>query len=167
MDTNMPSKLSSQAPEQKKHKITADNGRELSLRQLEKKKVKREHTLECLEERSHRKKTRAKLANLPNFPLDILFEVSDALQKKDCVVLTRYILHKIFSHLLPLDILHLTRTTKVLRSTLLHRSAISVWKASLSNVPNLPPCPEDLSLPFYISLLFDSHCHVRSILKIS
>lgn len=118
----MRSKLSSQAPEQKKHKITADNGRELSLRQLEKKKVKREHTPECLEERPqalYRKKTRAKLANLPNFSLDILFEVSDVLQKKS-VVLTRYILHKIFSHLLPLDILHLTRTTKVLRSTLLH-----------------------------------------------
>jgi hypothetical protein len=81
-DVDMHSNLPSQAPEQKKHRITADNGRVLSLRQPEKKKIKREATLECLEEGSqtfHRKKTRAKLANLPNFPLDVLFEVSHVL----------------------------------------------------------------------------------------
>lgn len=160
---DMHANLPLQAPEQKKHRITADNGRVLSLRQPEKKKIKREATLECLEEGSqtlHRKKTRAKLANLPHLPLDVLFEVSDvSLSKK--VVLTCFILHEVFSHLLPLDILHLVRTTKALRATLLHRSATSVWKASLSNIANLPPCPDDLSLPFYINLLFDSHCHVR------
>lgn len=88
-DVDMHSNLSSQSPEQKKHKITADNGRELSLRQPEKKKVKREATLEYLKsedgsQASCRKKTRAKLANLLNFPLDVLFEVSDP-KKKTCL----------------------------------------------------------------------------------
>ena len=78
--TQADTSFSSQAPEQKKYKITACNGRELSFGQPEKKKVKREATLEDLEEGSHvsrRNKTRAKLAKLPDFPLDVLFEVSD------------------------------------------------------------------------------------------
>ena len=48
--TQADTSFSSQAPEQKKYKITACNGRELSLGQPEKKNVKREATLEDLEE---------------------------------------------------------------------------------------------------------------------
>jgi hypothetical protein len=70
---------------------------------------------------------------------------------------------QIFSHLAPLDLLRLARTTKELRKLLLHRSATSVWKAALSNVEGLPACPEDLSLPFWTNLVFDHHCQVWAI----
>ncbi|RDB24429.1 hypothetical protein Hypma_008472 [Hypsizygus marmoreus] len=86
-----------------------------------------------------RRNTKGMLALLPDLPLDVLFEI--------------------FGHLLPADILHLTRTTKVFRRVLLHRSAISIWKAALANVPTLPECPPDMSLPGWTNLVFDSHCH--------
>ncbi|KDQ62846.1 hypothetical protein JAAARDRAFT_202398 [Jaapia argillacea MUCL 33604] len=84
-------------------------------------------------------KPKGKLALLPTLPLDILFEI--------------------FSHLLPIDILHLSRTTKALRRVLLHRSSTSIWRAALSNVEDLPECPEDLSEPQYANLAFSPHCH--------
>ncbi|TFK42253.1 hypothetical protein BDQ12DRAFT_677886 [Crucibulum laeve] len=86
-----------------------------------------------------RVKTRGKLALLPSLPLDILSEI--------------------FSHLLPTDILNLSRTTKDFRRVLLHRSATSIWKSAVTNVPNFPECPEDMSLPAWISLAYDCHCH--------
>lgn len=92
------------------------------------------------------RKTRGgKLRDLPEMPLDILLEI--------------------FGHLLPLDLLHLIRTTKALRSVLLRRSSISVWKDAFSNlhIPP-PPCPADSTEPKWASLLFDSYCHVCSIL---
>ena len=79
-NADMSSNHSSHTPEQKKYKITAYNGRQLSLGQPERKKIKREATLEHLEEGSQTlrcKKTRAKLANLLDLPLDALFEVGD------------------------------------------------------------------------------------------
>jgi len=95
-NADMSSNHSSQTPEQKKYKITAYNGRQLSFGQPERKKIKREATLEHLEEGSQTlrcKKTRAKLANLLDLPLDALFEVGDTLTHKDTVLcsLTRYI----------------------------------------------------------------------------
>ncbi|KAK0500900.1 hypothetical protein EDD18DRAFT_1146486 [Armillaria luteobubalina] len=84
-------------------------------------------------------KRRAKLSMLPTLPLDILFEI--------------------FGHLHPLDLLHLTRTTKEFRRVLSHRSSMTVWKSSLANVPRLPMCPEDMSHPAWISLVFDHFCH--------
>ncbi|RDB26165.1 hypothetical protein Hypma_006658 [Hypsizygus marmoreus] len=79
------------------------------------------------------------LERLTEVPLDILFEI--------------------FSHLHPLDLLRLARTTKTLRSILMQRSATSVWKATISNVDGLPPCPPDLDEPEYVNLAFDDHCH--------
>ncbi|KAK0209119.1 hypothetical protein DFS33DRAFT_1307755 [Desarmillaria ectypa] len=84
-------------------------------------------------------KRRAKLSMLPTLPLDILFEI--------------------FGHLHPLDLLHLTRTTKQFRRVLTHKSSTTVWKSSLANVTGLPPCPEDMSHPAWASLVFDHFCH--------
>jgi hypothetical protein len=75
-----------------------------------------------------------------------------------CASLTRT---QIFGHLLPLDVLHLARTTKDFRRVLMHRSAKSIWKSALSNVPGLPECPPDMSHPAFANLAFDPHCHVR------
>lgn len=65
-------------------------------------------------------------------------------------------------YLLPVDLLHLARTTKLFRRFLMARSAESMWKAARANVPDLPNCPAHLSEPAYANLAFDSHCHVRS-----
>ncbi|KAJ7897237.1 hypothetical protein B0H14DRAFT_2332732 [Mycena olivaceomarginata] len=81
----------------------------------------------------------AKLSLLPSLPLDVLFEI--------------------FGHLPPLDILHLSRTTKRLRSILMHKSAISIWKSSLRQISDLPACPEDMSLPAWANLVYSPHCH--------
>jgi hypothetical protein len=67
---------------------------------------------------------------------------------------------QIFGHLDPLDVLHLTRTTKALRDILMRRSALSVWKHALSNVEGLPDCPRDLTEPQWVNLVFDTLCHV-------
>ncbi|KAJ3482423.1 hypothetical protein NLJ89_g12140 [Agrocybe chaxingu] len=75
---------------------------------------------------------------LPSLPLDILFEI--------------------FGCLRPLDLLHLTRTTKSIRALLLHRSATSVWKRAFSGDSSLPLCPDDVSLPSWASLAFDKFC---------
>ncbi|KIY51950.1 hypothetical protein FISHEDRAFT_70186 [Fistulina hepatica ATCC 64428] len=67
----------------------------------------------------------SKLALLPTLPLDILLEI--------------------FSNLLPLDVLHLSRASKALRRVLMHRSSMSVWKSAFASIPDLPPCPDDSS----------------------
>ncbi|KAG6840740.1 hypothetical protein C0991_004649 [Blastosporella zonata] len=69
------------------------------------------------------------------------------------------IIFEIFSHLHPLDILHLTRTTKDLRQLLLGRSGRLIWKAAFKNVPKLPQCPAEMTLPAWANLVFDLHCH--------
>jgi len=68
------------------------------------------------------------------------------------------ILYEIFSHLHPIDVLSLSRTTKALRSILLARHARGVWSASLASVRALPACPPDLTEPQYASLAFDNWC---------
>ncbi|KAJ7269374.1 hypothetical protein B0H12DRAFT_1095502 [Mycena haematopus] len=94
-------------------------------------------------------KIKAKLSLLPSLPLDVLFEI--------------------FGHLLPLDILYLSRTTKDFRSILMHRSAISIWKASLRQICGLPECPPDMSQPAWVNLVYSPHCHncvERKVLKV-
>ncbi|KAH0585238.1 hypothetical protein H2248_008482 [Termitomyces sp. 'cryptogamus'] len=79
---------------------------------------------------------------LTDMPLELLFEV--------------------FEHLHPTDLLNLSRTTKTLRSILMKRSARSVWRSAIANVPGLPACPMDLDEPQYANLAFDDCCHFCS-----
>ncbi|KAF8807884.1 hypothetical protein BYT27DRAFT_7099840 [Phlegmacium glaucopus] len=79
------------------------------------------------------------LASLPSMPLDILFEI--------------------FGHLKPYDILRLSRTTKDFRRLLLSKSSLSIWKATLSNVPGLPDCPPGMSEPAWTNLVFSPYCN--------
>ncbi|TFK52553.1 hypothetical protein OE88DRAFT_1419649 [Heliocybe sulcata] len=117
-------------PTQKKLKITASNAKNTLEKWVEKKSPTK---------RRARAKQTAKLALLPSLPLDLLFEI--------------------FGHLLPLDLLHLARTTKPLRRILMQRSSVTVWRDALSNVEGLAPCPEDMSEPAFANLAFDLHCH--------
>ncbi|KII84127.1 hypothetical protein PLICRDRAFT_46468 [Plicaturopsis crispa FD-325 SS-3] len=89
------------------------------------------------------RKARMKLSNLPEMPLDILYEI--------------------FGYLQPLEILHLSWANKALRSILLHRSSVTVWRSALSNyrvdVPDFPETPFDLNEPQFISMMLSDHCH--------
>lgn len=75
------------------------------------------------------------------------------------------VLLEIFEFLLPLDVLHLSRTSNDIRNVLMHRSAMFIWKSAFENwnasteCPS-PPCPEDMTEPQWASLLFDDHCSV-------
>ncbi|KAG5651506.1 hypothetical protein H0H81_008400 [Sphagnurus paluster] len=76
---------------------------------------------------------RGKLQSIMEMPLDILFEI--------------------FAHLSPSDLLHLARTAKRLRNTLMHRSANSVWKKARSYIEVLRQSPS----PFISNLMVSSN----------
>ncbi|KAF9029406.1 hypothetical protein BDZ89DRAFT_1132987 [Hymenopellis radicata] len=65
----------------------------------------------------------------------------------------------IFSHVEPLDLLRLSRTTKALRKLLMSKSSIGVWQSARLGMEGLPPMIEGLNEPQYANLLFDTHCH--------
>ncbi|KAI0768938.1 hypothetical protein BC629DRAFT_806777 [Irpex lacteus] len=81
---------------------------------------------------------RAALQQIMSMPMDVIYEI--------CV------------YLHPKDLLTLARSSKDLRSLFLSRTTLFLWKAARSNVPDMPPCPEDMSEPAYASLMFDTHC---------
>lgn len=62
---------------------------------------------------------------------------------------------------MPMDLLHLARTSRAFHGLLMTRSATGLWRAARKNVDGLPDCPTHLSEPAYAKLAFDSHCHVR------
>jgi hypothetical protein len=110
-------------------------------------------------QQKRRAKGKAKVGQLEGFmsvPMDVLFKVTAF---HGCVSVA-HVAHQIFGHLLPLDILNLSRTTEEFRRVLLHKSSVSVWKAARANVPGLPECPQFMSEPSYANLAFDQHCHV-------
>lgn len=72
--------------------------------------------------------------------------------------LTSYL--KIFSHLEPIDLLHLTRVAKAFRSFLLGKQTVGIWASARRNVDDLPECPPFLSEPAYAHLMFSPYCHV-------
>ncbi|KAJ8519714.1 hypothetical protein ONZ45_g3364 [Pleurotus djamor] len=87
-----------------------------------------------------RARVKGKLSNLPQMPLDILFEI--------------------FGYLDPLDVLRLARTTKAFRSVLMTRSATSLWKTAFENTPDVPQKPEGLAEPSWANFLFTTNCYV-------
>ncbi|TFK69910.1 hypothetical protein BDN72DRAFT_959223 [Pluteus cervinus] len=60
----------------------------------------------------------------------------------------------IFGFLHPLDLLHLARTTKSLRSLLFSRSSNSIWETSFLNHPSVPHYPKGCSPPRWTDLLY-------------
>ncbi|KAI0739578.1 hypothetical protein C8Q80DRAFT_189444 [Daedaleopsis nitida] len=61
-------------------------------------------------------------------------------------------------HMHPLSLLQLARTSRLLRDALLTIDSRNFWDRALKSVPALPFCPDDMSLPFYVALIFDEHC---------
>ncbi|KAG1779671.1 hypothetical protein EV702DRAFT_1085829 [Suillus placidus] len=126
----------------KKIKITTNNGWEhVFARGGIKSRFTKTTTADATEFiKPHRPRAQKQsLEMLISLPLDILFEI--------------------FGRLLPLDLLHLARTTKALRAVLMHRSSTTVWMAARSNVKGMSACADDMSEPAHASLAFDMHCH--------
>ncbi|CAL1707898.1 unnamed protein product [Somion occarium] len=100
---------------------------------------KTDDDVQVVAHRRHLRGRRGSLQDMPEMPLDILFDI--------------------FVHLEPFDLLNLARTSKPFRQLLMHRSAAPFWRAARQNVEDLPPCPPFLSEPAYANLLFDNYCH--------
>ena len=66
---------------------------------------------------------------------------------------------QIFKHLQLIDVMHLSRTSKPLRSILMSRTSIYVWKQAVAN-DGLPPCTKDLNEPKLAELIFGRSCDV-------
>ncbi|KAH7908307.1 hypothetical protein BJ138DRAFT_1091533 [Hygrophoropsis aurantiaca] len=67
------------------------------------------------------------------------------------------IIYEIFQHLSPIDLLHLSRTTKAFRRMLISKSSAFLWRDARQNV-DLPACPPDMSEPQYAALAFEPIC---------
>ncbi|KAK0211139.1 hypothetical protein DFS33DRAFT_1379107 [Desarmillaria ectypa] len=85
------------------------------------------------------RRTRGKLSAVLELPLDILLEI--------------------FSFLLPLDLLHLSRLNKDFRKVLMSKSSIGAWKAARQNLPGFPGPFRGMSEPTWVNLAFIAECH--------
>ncbi|KAG8960021.1 hypothetical protein FRC00_000969 [Tulasnella sp. 408] len=66
---------------------------------------------------------------------------------------------EILGLLTPLDLLHLARTNKALRSYLMSKRSLIAWKAArAAATPPVPICPKDMSEPQLAVLLFTQEC---------
>ncbi|KAL1727699.1 hypothetical protein EV714DRAFT_275383 [Schizophyllum commune] len=88
-----------------------------------------------------RKAGRAPSPTLPlhDLPLDLLFEV--------------------VGYLDPTSLLHLSRVSRALHSTLMSQSSLWLWKNSYANTEHgLPPMPDDLTIPKFVGFVIDEVC---------
>ncbi|EIM91936.1 uncharacterized protein STEHIDRAFT_117035 [Stereum hirsutum FP-91666 SS1] len=70
------------------------------------------------------------------------------------------ILYEVLGHLLPIDLISLSRVSKSFRNVLLSRSSLFAWKASFGNIPDFPACPNDVPLPVWANLVWGGvYCH--------
>ncbi|CUA70030.1 hypothetical protein RSOLAG22IIIB_08872 [Rhizoctonia solani] len=61
-------------------------------------------------------------------------------------------------YLSPSDIISLARTNKSLRRLIMNQSSTSIWLQSMKNVQGIPPCPAEVSVPYYMAFLFMNEC---------
>ncbi|KAI0267132.1 hypothetical protein BC834DRAFT_1040925 [Gloeopeniophorella convolvens] len=118
---------------------TADG--DMSSPSPEERPIKRPRRAEDQEKRSAlSRRVRGRLSELPSMPLDILYEI--------------------FAHLPPADLISLARVNKSFRRVLMSRGSSFLWKESYELVPDVPPCPEDMTEPAWAHLLFGgSYCY--------
>ncbi|KAI5823101.1 hypothetical protein K523DRAFT_317401 [Schizophyllum commune Tattone D] len=91
-------------------------------------------------DRNSRPRRCGKLSALPDMPMDILYEI--------------------FRSLHPADLLHLSRTTKAFRALLMSRMSSWLWKDSYAvYAHDLPPIPDDMTIPQFMSLVYDRICY--------
>ncbi|KAG8898154.1 hypothetical protein FRC01_011004, partial [Tulasnella sp. 417] len=69
------------------------------------------------------------------------------------------VVYNILAFLHPQDLLRLARTNQMLRSHLMSKTSISIWKEARENLdPPVPKCPPDQSEPQWARLLFTREC---------
>ena len=75
-------------------------------------------------------------------------------------------INQIASHVQPLDLLYLSRTTRTIRSILMSKRSKPIWCQARKNYPvEFPECPTDLmNEPQFAAVVFDKYCQVRNIL---
>ncbi len=78
------------------------------------------------------------------------------------VVLIHFVALQIIGWLHPLDVIHLSRSSRFFRTMLMSKNNALLWKAARQNVPGLPDCPQVLAEPRYAAFLFDQYCFVGS-----
>ncbi|KAI0061323.1 hypothetical protein BV25DRAFT_1900543 [Artomyces pyxidatus] len=121
-------------------------------RRLDKPETKTDGSMTAPQEREITWQAQSGLQNLLSVPLDVLFET--------------------YSLLTPADLLNLARTSKKLRTVLMSRTFVLVWRAARTQVHGLaaPSPPDDMSEPAWAQLLYGgavcSECGKSSSLKI-
>ncbi|KAI5900851.1 uncharacterized protein SCHCODRAFT_02662305 [Schizophyllum commune H4-8] len=71
------------------------------------------------------------------------------------------VLLEILTHVDPMSLRHVSRTSHALRDTLTGPQSNWIWRASYANTDHgLPPAPDDVSVPQFLSLLVDEVCDV-------
>ncbi|KAG8908287.1 hypothetical protein FRB99_007820 [Tulasnella sp. 403] len=86
-----------------------------------------------------RNRRTGKLRDLMNMPVDIFAAICE--------------------YLSPKDLRNLTLTSRRLRSILMTREMMHIWRAARMNVVALPECPDDMSEPQYARLMFGAECY--------
>ncbi|KAH9915878.1 uncharacterized protein B0H18DRAFT_1124560 [Fomitopsis serialis] len=81
---------------------------------------------------------RGGLQDMLNMPMDVMKEI--------CL------------YLHPRDLLSLSRTSKSFHAFLIQRSSAYLWKGTIKNILDLPPCPEGWIESAWISLIFSPYC---------
>ncbi|KAI5900852.1 uncharacterized protein SCHCODRAFT_02559883 [Schizophyllum commune H4-8] len=92
-------------------------------------------------------------------------EVDTEVKQDDAALSSRFtdlpleLVLEVLSHLDARSLLQLARTTKLLRSLLLSRSSIKIWKRGYNYTkPAMPPPPSDMSIPRLLAFLEDEIC---------
>ncbi|KAI9507424.1 hypothetical protein F5148DRAFT_114337 [Russula earlei] len=86
------------------------------------------------------KRMQGRLSALPTMPLDVIYEI--------------------LGHLLPSDLLSLSRVDRAFCDLLISRRSSFLWRASYRLIPDVPTCPKDMSEPAWAHLLFGgAYCH--------
>ena len=94
---------------------------------------------------------KGRLSILPSLPLDILYEVSD---ERSSSLNWAYVSRQILGHLPPHSLLRVAHVNKAFYRLLMSKKSRFLWIEVLKSVPDLPQCPEDLSEPAHVTILF-------------
>ncbi|KAL1727696.1 hypothetical protein EV714DRAFT_216715 [Schizophyllum commune] len=71
------------------------------------------------------------------------------------------VLLEILTHVDPMSLRHVSRTSQALRETLTGPRSNWIWRESYANTDHgLPPAPEDITVPQFLGLLVDQFCDV-------
>ncbi|KEP52333.1 hypothetical protein V565_046850 [Rhizoctonia solani 123E] len=83
----------------------------------------------------------AKTLGLKSMPVEVLIEIA------------RYVV--------PVDLIMLSRVNKFFRDLFMDKRSAGIWRSALQNLPKLPPCPDGVSEPQYVAMIFTKRCSVH------